>query len=90
MPGMGSRRANFAGLLEIDQPKDTEVTIVEEGSTTANSSKKRKRQRTSGNHNTIQAHWVVLWSLSPYFQAKVRTSSVPLGLVSCVVWSKAL
>jgi hypothetical protein len=81
MAGLGGMSPNFEGLLDGDQPKDTEVTIVEEDSPTANSSKKRSRQGAEDNHITIQAHWVVLRSLSPYFLTKVTTESLPMGLL---------
>jgi hypothetical protein len=91
MAGLGGTIPNFDGLLDSDQPKDTEVTIVEEGSPTAPSSKKRSRQGTPDNHITVQAHWVVLRSLSPYFQAKVRLpaclSSASAGMLFQLCWS---
>jgi hypothetical protein len=69
----------FDGLLDSTQPRDTLVTIVEEGSATAathdDTGQAHKRQRTAGNNLTLQAHWVVLWSLSPFFRAKVTAAA---------------
>jgi hypothetical protein len=88
MAGLAGRIPNFDGLLDGDQPKDTEVTIVEEAveedRPAAEGSKKRSRQATSGNHITMQAHWVVLRSLSSYFQTKVRPGSMLLGMAACL------
>jgi hypothetical protein len=83
MAGLGGSYPDFDGLLDGDQPKDTEVIIEEEnqeeGSPTAGGQEatgnKRKRQGTPDNNTTtLQAHWVVLRSLSPCFRAKVRAS----------------
>jgi hypothetical protein len=83
MAGLGGRYADFDGLLDSDQPKDTEVTIAEEYQEEGNPAAgelehaggKRSRQDTPDNHTTLGAHWVVLRSLSPYFRAKVSRSS---------------
>lgn len=90
MAGLGGTIPNFDGLLDSDQPKDTEVTIVEEDGHAVEGSRKRSRQGTPDNHITVQAHWVVLRSLSPYFQAKVRLpacfSSASAGVLFQLCW----
>jgi hypothetical protein len=63
----------FDGLPDTDQPKDTEVVIKEED-IAAEQPVGRKRRRGSDaiTSITMSAHWLVLWSLSPYFRVKVR------------------
>jgi hypothetical protein len=83
MPALGGRCPDFDGLLDGDQPKDTEVTILEERQESSSPTRgqqkvtgsKRSREDMQGSHVTMGAHWVVLRSLSPAFRAKVRGSS---------------
>jgi hypothetical protein len=81
MTELGGTVPAFDGLIDSAQPKDTEVVILEEDSLATSSKKKRSRQGTAGGSLTLQAHWVVLWSLSPYFRAKVRKGA-PLTLLT--------
>jgi hypothetical protein len=87
MEGLGGRYPDFDGLLDGDQPKDTEVTIAEEqlveGSPTVGGQEglgnKRGRDGTPDTRITLQAHWVILRSLSPCFRAKVREKGKSLS-----------
>jgi hypothetical protein len=70
----------FDELFEDDRLKDTEVIIVEEGDNTHAAERdgaghKRSRPETSGRSITVAAHCVVLFSLSPYFRAKVGAAT---------------
>jgi hypothetical protein len=87
MAGLAATVPCFDQLLDSSQPKDTEVIIVEEDSSSAEhtsdvsntdqegAGRKRSRQETCSSRITLEAHWVVLYSLSSYFQAKVGTGA---------------
>jgi hypothetical protein len=78
MAELGGDVPSFDELLDSSQPKDTQVIILEEHDSTAaaeGAGKKRRRHDTEGSNNiTLEAHWVVLFSLSPCFRAKVSHS----------------
>jgi hypothetical protein len=76
MARLGADVHCFDELLDSAQPKDTEVIIVEEVDSTGadnaqQEGRKRSRPDASQRSITLAAHWVVLFSLSPYFQTKV-------------------
>jgi hypothetical protein len=73
---------DFDGLLTNDQPKDTVIILAEDnGSAAADHNNADPMdasdtpQDAPDNTITLYAHWVVLWSLSSYFRAKVRIAS---------------
>jgi hypothetical protein len=78
MARLGGDVPCFDELLDSAQPKDTEVVIVEEEEDSSDDEaeqhekgRKRSRPKASQRSITLTAHWVVLFSLSPYFQTKV-------------------
>jgi hypothetical protein len=86
MAGLAKAVPCFDQLLDSSQPRDTEVIIIEEYSCSADTDaapdtdqegagRKRSRPETSSERITVEAHWVVLYSLSTYFQAKVRAGA---------------
>jgi hypothetical protein len=94
MAGLGGEVPDFDGLLDSDQHKDTEVIVREEEIPTAGDQEhagdKRSRQGTPDNHITLEAHWVVLRSLSPYFRAKVRHCQIRDGFEVAVLPTSAM
>lgn len=92
MAGLGGNHPAFDRLLNSDQPKDTEVIIVEEDVSGAadqdDAGRKRGRPGTADRSITLEAHLVVLFSLSPYFEAKVTTASTPMPQLH-TYWSSA-
>jgi hypothetical protein len=75
MGGLGGDTPAFDGLLDRGHPKDTKVIIREEDSpqpaAQGCAAGASLEEDTAGSSITLAAHWVVLWSLSPYFRAKV-------------------
>lgn len=69
---------SFAKMLTGGPPKDADVMIIEEGASTGKTAGGRKRTRSQadadgdGSSITIPCHQVVLYSLSSFFQNKVR------------------
>jgi hypothetical protein len=78
MAGLGKNVPAFDNLLASSQPRDTQVIILEENSFTeaadSDCDQQRTKPRPPGSCITLDAHWVVLFSLSPYFEAKVRAA----------------
>jgi hypothetical protein len=77
MPDVVGDGPSFDGLLDSDQPKDTEVIIVEEGSSSVEAcavsvADGGEQQGTAGSMTTVAAHWTILWGHSACFRAKVR------------------
>jgi hypothetical protein len=83
MAGLQEFTPVFDELLVGGPPKDTEVIIVEEedschGGEQKGAGQKRSRPDTAGSRITLEAHSVVLFSLSPFFRTKVRQPAATL------------
>jgi hypothetical protein len=94
MTELGGDVPSFDELLHSSQPKDTQVIILEEedpapAAEQEGAGRKRKRADTDSSSSSsssssivLEAHWVVLISLSPYFRTKVRTAKQPFSCCS--------